>query len=324
MKKVRFYMSLTAFLAIVAAILFVKLPYTVVVPLILELRPDSSQYVYIPEFGGTLEAVYVKPGQEVKTGEKLAKVRNMQILSDVLDLQCQLEEANEQLAHQKKIISFREERTASLKAIETQIKSLEERYENRRRDFERLTLLAPIDGTVVSPPWKPYQEPIRGQLVSWWGTPLEEKNLGVTFESAQTGTVFCSVGDPKELEAVLVVNQSKISFVREKQKVELKFDEFPNETFKSEIGERKVIESSGMDSIPPALSTRGKGEVPTTTKDGVEVPSSTSHRILVPLDNSDGRLVVGMTGSAKIHVDPQSLFQRIVRLVSETFTFALP
>lgn len=317
-------MSLTAFLAILAAILFIKIPYTVVVPLILELRSDSSQYVYIPEFGGVLDAVYVEPGQKVKEGELLAKIRNIRVATEVMDLQCQCDEAMQQLNFQKRTLLQREERSASLEAYEKQIESLEERLEKRMNDYKKLELRSPMDGIVVSPPWKPYQQPIRGQLVSWWGTPLEKKNLGVTFESANTGTIFCSVGDPKELEAVLVVNQSKIGFVREEQKVELKFDEFPSETFYSQIGERKVIESSGMDSIPPALSTRGKGEVPTTTKDNVEVPSSTSHRILVPLDNSDERLIVGMTGSAKIHVDPQSLFQRIVRLVSETFTFALP
>ncbi len=322
-KKVRFYMSLAGFLAIVAAIALVKLPYSVVVPVILELRSADSQVVYVPRFGGVLEAVHVRPGQYVKQGELLAEIRNLKVNSDVAEQQRKVEEKEIELAYRIRTISTRPERSDSLEPVRKQLAGMREILDQKFQEYNELQLRAPRDGIVVSPPWKPYREPVRGQLVSWWGTPLEEKNLGMTFDNAATGAIFCSVGDPKKLEAVLVVNQSKIDFIKEAQKVELKFDEFPSETFKSTIGKKNLIESSSMDTIPPALSTRGKGEVPTTTKDGVEVPSSPSHRDLVPLNNDDERFVVGMTGSAKVHVDPQSLLQRGIRLFNETFTFKL-
>ena len=322
-KKVRFYCSLAGVIAIIAAVALVKLPYTVVVPLILELQASESQQVYVPRFGGVLQTVYVKPGQLVKEGELLAEMRNLQLASEVTELQGKVKEIEAQIAYRRETVTKQREHSASLKPFEESLASTKKELAGKYSDYDKLQLRAPRDGIVVSPPWRPYKEPIRGQLVSWWGTPLEEKNLGMTFDTAATGALFCSVGDPKKLEAVIIVNQSKIDFIKEGQKVELKFDEFPNETFQSEIGKRNLIESSGMDSIPPALSTRGKGEVPTTTKDGIEVPSSTSHRVLVPLDNESERFVVGMTGSAKIHVEPQSLLTRGIRLFNETFTFKL-
>ncbi|MCL2305556.1 MAG: hypothetical protein FWC43_09455 [Planctomycetaceae bacterium] len=320
-KKVRFYMSLSGVIVILLAVILVKIPYTVVVPVILELRASDSQQVYVPEFGGVLDAVYVKPGDKVVEGQLLAEVRNLRMNMELAKLQRDIEEKEKELKYRRQMLYLRPERADSLKPLEKQLVALKEAVEQKYRDFTRLELRAPQDGIVVSPPWKPYREPIRGQLVSWWGTPLEEKNLGMTFDDAARGTVFCSVGDPKKLEAVLVVNQSKIDFVREGQRVELKFDEYPSEIFHSAVGEKKAIENSKMDSIPVPLSTRVKGEVPTTTKDGIEVPSSTSHRVLVPLENEKERFIVGMTGSAKVHVDPQSLFQRGLRLFNETFTF---
>jgi hypothetical protein len=158
-------------------------------------------------------------------------------------------------------------------------------------------------------------------LPIWWGTPLETpKNLGATFEP---GTLLCEIGDPKRIEIIIIVNQSKLDFIESGQKVELKFEELPGETFHGNVTDK---EHRKMRSIPTQLSTKGKGEVPTTSsKDGIEEPSSPSFRVNVMLDdvNDDLRLKVGMTGRAKIHVAPQTLWQRLWRTVMEIFNFKL-
>lgn len=326
-KKLNFYLSLTALGAIIAAFCLVKLPYTVVVPTILELRSTDSQTVYIPEFGGRIVEIHVKPGDYVKEGDVLARIENVSLLMEWQGLQGrerELEAHYENLSKQKaQTTNNAEQVSLELQPTLEELTSVREELARTEREYKRLTITAPREGYVVSPPWKPYKEPVKGQLPTWWGSPLEERNLGVYFDAAATGVVLCSIGDLKKLEAVLVVDQSKIDFIKPNQEVELKFDEFPHEKFHSNIGEFKDIESMEMETIPPALSTKGKGEVPTTTEEGLEKPSSTSHRVLVPIDNEHDRFLVGMTGSAKVHVDPQTLLQRIWRLINETLTFRL-
>ena len=322
-KKAKFYTSLSAFLILVAVFMFVKIPYTVIAPLIVELDPNSSQLVYIPEFGGQLEQVLVKPGDYVQSGDTLAVLKNLSLEREVVALQCELLEIEEMIKVLEKQQMQVPSAAVQLVSKKAEYAARKELYNTKLEDYRRLEIVSPIEGYVFSPPWKSYREPIMGQLVSWWGTPLESRNLGMTFDTASSGALLCSIGDPNKMEAVIVVGHSKIGFIDMGQKVELKFSEYPDEVFHSTIRASGDIESSKMKTIPTALSTKGKGEVPTKTEEGMELPSAPSYRVVVPLENKDGRMILGMTGTAKIHVQPQSLFQRVRRLFNETFTFKL-
>ena len=56
---------------------------------------------------------------------------------------------------------------------------------------------------------------------------------------------------------------------------------------------------------------------------GATRPLSTSYQASVPLDNSDGLLGVGDTGTARIYTGWQSIGQRLYRYVIRTFHFSL-
>lgn len=322
-KKLNFYLSLSALFALAAAFCFVKVPFTVVVPMILEPRSEDSQIVYIPHFGGRLDEVFVSPGDTVEKGQVLARIHNAQLVLEVSKLLRQKIELEDQKSFLVDAVMKRSNVALYIKTLEEQLDATNRELEQKMRDYDRLLIKAPMDGVVISPPWKPYKEPQKGQLAAWWGTPLEPRNIGLTFDASSIGTALCTVGDPKKLESVLVVDQSKIGFIKAGQNVDLKLDEFPHETFHTSILDGRSIEGMKMDTIPPALSTKGKGEVPTKSEEGLELPSSPSYRVLVPFENSDSRFVVGMTGSAKVHVDPQTLLQRVLRLIYDTFTFKL-
>ena len=68
--------------------------------------------------------------------------------------------------------------------------------------------VADRDGFVLPPPNNPSASQGNG-LETWSGTPLDEEN-----ESAflQRETMFCFVGDPKKMKAVLLVDQSDVKF----------------------------------------------------------------------------------------------------------------
>ena len=55
-------------------------------------------------------------------------------------------------------------------------------------------------------------------MPTWSGSPLEPENIGATL---MTGTKFCQIGDPRSLEARLVIDQGDVEFVAPGQRVEI-------------------------------------------------------------------------------------------------------
>ncbi|MDR3234163.1 MAG: hypothetical protein LBT46_10965 [Planctomycetaceae bacterium] len=319
-KKARFYLSLSLFIGLIAFLLFFPLPYWVITPAITGLRASDAQQVYVPDIRGgcRLKQVNVVPGQFVRKGDVLGVLENLQLRFGLTEVQGKVKGLEAQLAALQTMRQYRAEAALRIGTVEQSLTATREILANKQRDYEYLTLTAPMDGTVVSPPWKPYQAPPDDQLPFWWGVPLEKYNLGATLEP---GTQFCSVGDPKYLEAVLVADQSKTGFLESGQIVEVKLHEFPNVIFYGEISE---IEKQAVESLDVQLSTRAGGEVPTTTqRDGTEKPNSASYRVRMLLDNPDLTIKIGMTGVAKIHVQPKTLAMRAWLLFNETFNFKL-
>ncbi len=322
-KKARFYLSLSLFLAFIGFLIFCPLPYTVIAPTITELRASHSQHVYIPNIpnfpgGSQLKRIDVAPGQMVEAGQELGRLENLTLVSQLLELKGNVRTLEQELKTMDVLKNFDSSTLLHIGPKEKELAATREMYQNMCLDYEKLTLKAPMDGEIVSPPWKPYQAPVENMLPAWWGSPLEKMNLEATFEP---GTIFCSVGDPKFLEAVVVVDQTKIGFLKLGQKVELKLNEFPGKTFEGDIHK---IERQKVTALDVQLSTRAGGEVPTTTnKEGAEEPNSASYRVRMLLDNPDLSIKVGMTGAAKVHVEPQTLGNRLWLFVNNTFNFKL-
>jgi len=283
------------------------------------LQRDAAQ-IYIPAKGGTLVNIYAKPGETVSPGQVLASLENKELWQEFNAItwrktiaEMELDLLILQSINDPNAATSIPTKKEVIETYATQIQELTE-------EVKKLQLVSPIAGTVIPPEWRPKREHSeQAMLQAWWGTPLETpKNLGATLEP---GTLLCEVGDPTRVEIIIIVNQSKLEFIEQGQKVELKFEELPGETFRGEVTDK---ENRKMKTIPTQLSTKGKGEVPTTSKDGVEVPSSSSFRVNVMLDdNDDLRIKVGMTGRAKIHVAPQTIGNRLWRTVMEVFNFKL-
>ena len=84
--------------------------------------------------------------------------------------------------------------------------------------------------------------------------------------------LFCNIGDPKKLEAVLVIEQDDIEFIREEQSVAIKINEIPGWTYHSQIME---IAKNDMKITPRSLSQKGGGEVVSKQDEGVPNTRST-------------------------------------------------
>jgi hypothetical protein len=147
---------------------------------------------------------------------------------------------------------------------------------------------------------------------------LEARNLGATLAES---TLLCQIGDPGRLEAVLVIDQTDIQRVCEAQQVEISLNQMPGRRYRGTIVE---LAQNDLDATSSRLSGKSGGDLATKTDaNGLERPLSTSYQALVPLDDSEGLIRLGLRGQAKIHTRPETLATRLGRYLSRTFRFEL-
>jgi len=209
---------------------------------------------------------------------------------------------------------------ADLPRIRESWRSAEDQLSKRMADRLALRLVAPCDGWVLPPPSKaaPTRDSLPGRLPVWTGTPLEPSNVGCFLESE---TLFCQVGDPRALEAVLVVDQADVEFVQEGFVADLKLDQLPHHEYSGSI---VSVAQQHMRLAPPHLSSKAGGELATESDEsGLERPQSPSYQARVLLPPSDD-LRLGLRGRAKVHAPPRTAVQRIWRYFQQTFRFSVP
>ncbi|MGC4002628.1 MAG: hemolysin D [Pirellulales bacterium] len=314
-KPRRMIVSLLGIGAVIAAFALVPVPYRVFCPV--EILPDAAEPVYV-DVPGHLEFVGVHAGDIVTKGQELARLRNEQIELEIVDLQSKVDEKQEQYsAILRERIEGGTQALNEVEAVAQQLKSAEGELKQKLKDYDRLTLRAPISGTIIIPPVVPRKQD-DNVLSQWTGTPLDRGNIDALLER---GTLFCRIGEPKKLEAVLVVDQGDVDFVRRDQRVEIKLDALPGETLKtalSDVSPERLSESSKQ------LAVKAGGELETKTdENGVERPISTVYQAKADLTDESGTLLPGMRGRARIHAEPQTLARRTWRYIQQTFHFRM-
>ena len=314
-KKPRMIASLTVLGLIAAFIIFVPLPHSIYGTFEVQPRGAEPIYVTVP---GILETSNVKPGESVKQDAVLAVLRNIDLELEIARLTGEARQYDRQL----EALAYRRyddsQAAASEEAVQEARAAVYEQLTEKKNDAARLILKAPMDGIVMPPPLRPDKEDPSGQLPPWSGLPTDEKNAGCTLDES---TLFCQIGDPKELEVMIIVDQADWSFLKEGQNVELKFDALPLDILKTTITERSA---RSIEAAPKRLTAKAGGELATITDEsGIERPQSTSFPAKAPLENPDGILRLGLRGRAKIHTEPKTIWQRVSRLVQQTLNFKL-
>jgi putative peptide zinc metalloprotease protein len=313
-KKPRMYATLGVIGAVLAAVMLVPLPHRVYCTFEIQARDAKKVFVTVP---GELANVNVKSGEEVNERTVLAKLANLDVELDIAKLDGERKQNETQLRSLLRRRSSDRDANLEIPAVEATLAAIKEQLVEKQVDFQRLTLIAPASGTVLPPAEQKEQKPDR-QLASWWGTPLQERNRGAYL---QEGTLFCQIGDPRKMEAVLVVDQADIDYVHKNDHVDIKLDEMPLDELRGEVIE---IASEPLRTVPRHLGNKSGGELATKTDDsGVERPMNTSYQVRVPIDDNEGLLRLGLKGRARIHTRPQTLGHRLWRFIAQTFNFRL-
>jgi putative peptide zinc metalloprotease protein len=313
-KKPYFYTSLGVLTVLVAIFFFLPLPSSVICTF--EIEPRDAVPVYV-DVSGEIVSIDVKPGEHVVAGQQLAQLKSEDVRNSLLKMDGSVREYRAKLENLMRL-SFRDYKVADqIPQVQEAIRSSEDQWKQKKQDFERLRLVAPADGFVLPPTLTTRHDPAEEKLSLWSGTPLDPENVGAALEQ---GTLFCQVGDPKKLEAVMVVDQAERNLIKKGARVDLKLEGYPGTTLRSEITE---IAESELKITPQRLSTKAGGEVPTKTdpKTGIESPISTSYQAKAPIDDPNGIFRLGVRGQARVYTEWIPLATRLWRLVVHTFNF---
>jgi putative peptide zinc metalloprotease protein len=302
-------------LSVVAALLLVPMPRRVRVPVFVDAR--DPQRVYVTEPGTLVRTIHA--GTRVEAGQTLAVLESPDLQRKATELQGEIRRARLEL---KNLVTWRAatidmatEIAAHIPATEEALADKMAQFEQLRSDQQRLILTAPISGFVLGPPdVAPEAEDDR--LPLWWGTPLQQCNLGCHLS---TGTLFCLIGDPSRQEAVAYIDQADLEFVRTGQPVRLLLDQLTGRTLRGTIEElakvdAKVIPRQFVDELDLPMRE---------DKDGVLRPLETLYEARISIEGHNHDLVLGGHGRAKILVDPQPWSLRLWRALNKTFAFRL-
>ncbi|MSR57957.1 MAG: HlyD family efflux transporter periplasmic adaptor subunit [Planctomycetaceae bacterium] len=301
-----------AVLLIAATLLAIPLPHRVVVPVLLQ--PADARRVYAAVGGRLAEGV--AEGASVAAGQTIAVLENSDLALEIEKLRGQRDQQQLRVANLKRRQVQDLAAAAELPPAEELLADYNQRLEEKSVDEKRLTIAAPIAGTVL-PPRRHQPQPIPGALPSWSGTPLDPLNAGCTLEA---GTLVCQIGDPTRMEALLIIDQADIEFVAPGQTVEILLDQSPGTIFSGTISELAEID---LQVTPPELVAAGEMAV-RTDPHGRSRPSSTSYQARVRFEsNAEQPLLIGESGRAKIRAQRLSLGRRLLRALGRTFGIEL-
>jgi hypothetical protein len=131
------------------------------------------------------------------------------------------------------------------------------------------------------------------------------------------GVFVCRIGDPRQLEAVLAIDESQIEFVRPGQAVDIVLDQLSGRKIHAEI-----VETSTQDARSAGrrfAAKHGSGLPARAGPNGREQPFEPAYQASCHIDDRTGWIVVGGTGQAYVFAGYQTLAQRFRRYVARTF-----
>lgn len=316
-KKHRLYATLGVLSLLVAAVVFIPLPYRVYS--VLEIKPRDAAMVVVVEPGTVAEiSPGVELGASVFRGQTLAQLSNLDLDAELTQKTGQRELQFAQLESLKGLQFDNPAAQEQIDRAEKALASYDKEIEEVRAKRQSLVLTAPADGVVLPAPSQQPKPKGDRELPEWSGTPFDVEN-GECF--LNSNAVFCQIGDPAKMEAHLVIDQSEIEFIEEGQQVEIQLEALGGRLIRGTITK---VARADMKSTPASLTNKAGGDLATKTDEsGVEKPLSVSYEASVPIDNPSGLLRQGLRGTAKIHATRQTLWQRVARYVQKTWDFKL-
>jgi putative peptide zinc metalloprotease protein len=317
-KRERMAATVAVVAAAVAFVLFVPLPYSV--KCTFEVQPRQAQQVYTAVPGQITEVV-LRPGQQVKPGDPILKLANPDLELELINLEGRWREAEQTC---KNLESQKFSDSSAIDQLEIAQKlcdSARKQYEAKLEEYNRLTVVVPpgAEGKIIPPPWREDRmAAAQGRLKTWEGTPFDERNIGALLIPSD---LICQIGDPADMEAMLIVDQAYIDLVRKGDPVRLLLEANTHVAYDSQVED---IAYSELKVASRGMSAQAGGRLETKTDStGMVRPLNTSYPVRARLGTETGELQAGMQGQARIYTGWQPLGRRLYRYLAKTFHFDL-
>lgn len=314
-KKPRLAATIAVAAAALLFVIFVPLPHHIDCSFYVEPRGAEPVYASVP---GQITQVKVTPGARVESGQPLLEMDNLDLKTQVVVLEGEVASLEIQIENFRRQEHDRGEIGAQIEQYEKLLNNKRQQLVEKRKQLDKLNVVAPTDGVVLPAAHRPERQ-LDGQLATWSGTPLDKKNLNAALEPTD---VICRVGDPEQLEAILVIDQADIDFVLPGQEVEILLDAYTGRSIKTKV---EAIADEPLRIAPTPLSSQAGGSLDTyTDKTGALRPLHTSYPARADLAKGEDQAVqIGMRGRAKVYTKWQSLGRRLYRYCARTFHFEL-
>ncbi len=294
MKKGRTAAFVGTLVVIVGLILLIPTPLRVQGSMVLKLSKPEEIYA---EVEGRLVELNVRNGDWVAKDTVLAQLSNLEKQKELIQRQGDQEIAFHKAQWYGR--SAERENRAQAKQFEEFAEKLEPMLAKINEQIGKLTLKTNLGGCVVGVPER--------ETVGQWLKP---------------GKPFCEVGDPRRLEAHMILDQSDITLINPNSKAWVKIYGRAETTLKSRVSE---ISPRSRDEIPTELSNMAGGEVASKAdpKTGNARPLTAVYEVIIPIDNSDMKLQPGLRGFAKIDGGSHTLAWWLLRWWNKLFNFQL-
>ncbi len=293
-KKVRAASITVAAVAIVAGILLIPTPLRVQGTLVLTAAKPDEVYA---EVEGQLVELNVRDGEWVKKDTVIAKLINPEKQKELVQKTAD-HDINWAKSQWYNRSPERESRALALQYLQA-AEELEPVLEKINEQIGKLTLVAAHDGQVMG---VPHPETV-GQVL-------------------KPGKPFCEVGDPHQIEAHLIIDQSDVDLIQPGCRAWVKVYGRAETTYKSEVSE---VAKRSRDEIPPELSHVAGGEIAgkADPKTGAVKPQTAVYEVIIPLENPKLTLQPGLRGFAKIDGGVHTFGWWLWRLFHKTFNFSI-
>ncbi|MER3415125.1 MAG: hypothetical protein C4297_02805 [Gemmataceae bacterium] len=291
--------------ALVAAVFALPVPVRIRSLAVVQVLPEGQKAIVVPQLGGYLQALHVRDGQTVKRGDLIATLVNPD-----LDLRCQtgqreLASRERQLAALDQLLLGAGRLDARIQAdihnVVTEMDLVKQELDALHTLREQLILRAPEEGVVC-------------------GIPTPEE-VGKWYDP---GTVLGRVCQLSALRVVFPVESPDRKLLRPGTGASIHIHGTGFRRYRGFIRDISAIEAR---EIPPQLSNRSGGEVPTQPDPEKPLVSEKPQRQLflvsVVLSDADEAVHPGVLARVRVDVERHTLWWRLQRYLATTFNWGL-
>lgn len=298
-QMIRFSLAMIVAAGAIALVCVVPLPNRIDAPLVI--TPLDATPVYVTASGQLRSCLAA--GTRVKQGDTIATLENSALRVDRARIDAQLLAQQKRLDALSAMRGIDESADAAIPAETEVLLDLRDRAAQLKQLTERLTIAAPRDGVLLAPP-KRAEDRTRIALTQWYGTPLDRENLGSYLEE---GTLLCEIGEPDQLEAMAMLDESDLEQVRVGQSAAVMIDQL----------DRVPLDASIIDIARASENSEVQTMVSTLQPDD-RSPGEVRYRVRLELAQQPAVLPYA-GGKGRIRVDAETVASRLWRLFSRTF-----